>query len=212
MSKSIKDQLANVLGRRDEEPNIVLAEKISKTSDKNAVEELIGLVNDKSTRMRHDAIKTLYEIAERKPELVTSYYKEIISLLDHKDNRMKWGAMHALSAISKVKPDLLAKNITTILDAMDHGSVITRDHGIFILCRIASLKKYHDDAIELLLEQLQNAPVNQFPMYAERIAEVITPSYIKRMENIIHTRKDVMEIPSKEKRIEKLLKSLGRKK
>jgi hypothetical protein len=125
---------------------------------------------------------------------------------------MIWGAMHALSAISNVKPDLLVKNITTILDAMDHGSVITRDHGIFILCRIASLKKYHDDCMELLLEQLQKAPVNQFPMYAERTAKVATPAYSKRLEKIINARKDVMEIPSKKKRIEKILNSLHLKK
>jgi hypothetical protein len=211
MAKSIKDQLANVLGRRDEVPNIILAEKISKSSDKDAVEELIGLVNHKTTRMRHDAIKTIYEIAERKPELIAVYYKEILNLLDHKDNRMIWGAMHALSALSNVKPDLLAKNITNILDAMDHGSVITRDHGIFILCRIASLKKYHNDCIELLLEQLQKAPVNQFPMYAERTAEVATPADSKRLEKIILSRHDVAEVPSKNKRIEKVLKSLSNK-
>ncbi len=208
MSGSILDQLANALGRRDHAPNIALAEKISKASDKKAIEELIGLINHKSTPIRHDAIKVLYEIGERKPELIMGYLDEFLKLLDHKDNWMKWGTMSALYVISKVKPEFIARHLTTILDAMDKGSVITRDHGIYILCYLASMKKYHDDCMELLLEQLQKAPVNQVPMYAEKTAEVISPPYIRRMEKILRSRHDVMEIPSKEKRIERLLKSL----
>ena len=208
MAASIKDQLANALGRRDEAPNIALAEKISKASDKKAVEELIVLMNHKSTPIRHDAIKVLYEIGERKPELIMAFHDEFIMLLDHKDNWMKWGAMSALYEISKVKPEIIVKHLTTILDAMDKGSVITRDHGIYILRILASLKKYHNDCMELMLEQLQKAPVNQVPMYAEKTAEVISFPYIKRIEKILMSRRDVLEIPSKERRIEKLLKSL----
>lgn len=209
MSSSIKDQLANALGRRDEAPNIALADKISKASDKKAVEELIGLMNHTSIPIRHDAIKVLYEIGERKSELIEKYHEDFIKLLEHKDNWMKWGAMSALYVISKVKPELIADYLTTILDAMDEGSVITRDHGIYILCNMALVKKYHKDCMELLLEQLQKAPVNQMPMYAEKTAEVISAPYIKRMEKILRARYDVMEIPGKKKRIEKLLKSFS---
>ena len=208
MPESIEDQLANALGRRDEAPNIALAEKISKASNQKAVLELIGLMNHKSTPVRHDAIKVLYEIGERKPALIAYYSGDFIKLFDHKDNWMKWGAMTALSVISKIKPELIARHLPVILEAMDHGSVITRDHGIFILCDIARLKKYHDDCVELLLEQIQKAPVNQVPMYAEKTAEVISIPYIMRLEKILRSRHDVMEIPSKEKRIEKLLKTL----
>jgi len=74
------------------------------------------------------------------------------------------------------------------------------------------LKKYHEDCVELLFDQLQKAPVNQFPMYAEKTAEVISSSDIKRLEKILNSRQDVMEIPSKEKRINKLLKNLQSRK
>ncbi len=208
MSDVIKDQLANALGRKDEAPNIALAEKISKKADKKAIGELIALMNDKSTPVRHDAIKVLYEIGERKPELITGYAEDFLKLLDHKDNWMKWGAMTVLSVISKINPEYLAKHLSKILDAMDQGSVITRDHGIFILSNISSIKKYHEDCMELFLEQIQKAPVNQVPMYAEKMTEVISPAYIKKLEKILRSRHDVMEIPSKEKRIEKLLKKL----
>jgi hypothetical protein len=212
MPKSTLEQLASSLGRKDQEPNIALAEKISKASDKKAVAELIELMNHRSSAIRHDAIKVLYEIGERTPTMIIPYSVKFLKLFDQKDNWMKWGAMSALSAISNPKPDLVANHLTSILDAMDSGSVITRDHGIYILCNVAKLKKYHADCMELLLEQIQKAPVNQVPMYAEKTAEVISLPYIKKLEKILRSRPDVMEIPSKEKRIEKLLKNLQQKK
>jgi len=92
---------------------------------------------------------------------------------------------------------------------MDTGSVITRDHGIYILCSVSSLKKHHDDCMELLLEQIEKAPVNQTPMYAEKMAEVISDKYVSKLNKVLIARKDVMEIPSKKKRIEKVMKKLG---
>ncbi|HZV68713.1 MAG TPA: hypothetical protein VFG10_04185 [Saprospiraceae bacterium] len=208
MAKSISEQLASSLGRKNQEPNIALAEKISKTSDKKAVEELITLMNHKTSSLRHDAIKVLYEIGERKSELIIPFSNEFLKLFDQKDNWMKWGAMSALSMISKTNPELIAKHLTVVLDAMDSGSVITRDHGIYILSNVATLKKHHNDCMDLLLEQIQKAPVNQVPMYAEKTAEVISTPYVKRLEKVLRSRQDVMEIPSKAKRIEKLLKGL----
>ncbi len=208
MQKSIIDQLAHSLGRRDEVPNIALAEMICAKDDTKAIKELVILLQHKSGAIRNDAIKVLYEAGERKPGLISGYVRDFLSALGHKDNRMKWGAMSALSAISKAKPELLASDLPVIIEAMDSGSVITRDHGIYILSNVARLKKYHADCLELLLEQVEKAPVNQMPMYAERTAEVISPSYVARLIKILQSRKDVLEIPSKEKRINKVLKDL----
>ena len=208
MTKSIIDRLAHSLGRRDEMPNIELAEKISKQNDKAAVLELISCLEHKSVAVRNDAIKVLYETGERKPDLIVGYCSDFMTALLHKDNRMKWGAMSALSSISKTHPELLAKELSTIVWAMDEGSVITRDHGMYILANVGRLKKHHADCMELLLEQLERAPVNQVPMYAEKIAEIISKPYLRRFEKILRSREDVMEIPSKQKRIEKLLNSI----
>lgn len=206
MAINVKEQLATSLGKNDEAPNIALATKIVKSSDNNAVKELIALLDDKRTAVRSDVIKVLYEIAERNVELILPYTKNILALLDHKDNRMRWGAMSALSAISMKKPEIIAKQLPVILEAMDSGTVITRDHGMAILCQAARLKKYHNDSMELLLEQLEKAPVNQFASYAEKIFGVISPGHVKRFITILKSRKDVSEFPAKYKRIEKLLK------
>jgi hypothetical protein len=208
MAKSIIDQLASSLGKRDELPNIVLASKIAKSGNEDHLKELFSLVAGKKPAVRNDAIKVIYEIGERKPEMISKHVEDFISLLKHNDNRMIWGAMTALSSISKTQPKLLVPFMVDIVDAIDKGSVITRDHGIFILSHIATLPKQHKHCLELLLEQLEKAPVNQLPMYAEKTTEVVTMPFVKRMINTLEARTDVIEIPSKAKRIEKVIKQL----
>ena len=212
MAKSIIDQLASSLGQRDEQPNIALAMKIAKSGNEEQLAELFTLLAGKKPALRNDAIKVIYEIGERKPEMISKHVRDFISLLEHKDNRMKWGAMSALSSICKTQPKLLVPFIVNVVTAMDEGSVITRDHGIYILSYIAALPKHHNDCMELLLEQLEKAPINQLPMYAEKTAEVVTTPFAKRMLATLKARTDVMEIPSKAKRIEKVIKQLDRMK
>lgn len=157
MSQSVLDQLATSLGQRDEQPNVNLAIKIAKSKSKDQVQELVALLEHKKGDIRNDAIKVLYEIGERAADLIRGHMNVFLKALHHKDNRMKWGAMHALSAISKSFPESLAPHIVEIVNAMDAGSVITRDNGIYILCHLAELKKYHKDCMELLLEQVEKA-------------------------------------------------------
>lgn len=189
-----------------------LAKKIAGKDNTSAIAELMDLLESGPSPMRHDAIKVLYEAGEIKPGLLLPYHQTFLRLLGHKDNRMKWGAMCALSAISRGNPATLVPHLPLILDAMDSGTVITRDHGIYILCHVARIKKHHADVMELMLEQIDKAPVNQVPMYAEKMAEVITPAFTDRLVHILQSRKDVLAIPSKQKRIDKLIRQLQPKK
>jgi predicted HNH restriction endonuclease len=72
---SIIKMLATSLGRRDEVPNIDLAIKIAESGNEGAVKELIGNLSNKNKKIQADCIKTLYEIGERKPELISKYYR-----------------------------------------------------------------------------------------------------------------------------------------
>ncbi len=209
MSKSVQDQLASALGHRDEKPNIDLAIKIARDGNMDQVTELISLVENKKAALRHDAIKVLYEIGERNPDMISKHIQVFLTALSHNDNRMKWGAMTALSSISKVHPQLLAPFLVDIVKAMEEGSVITRDHGIYILCHVAKLNRYQQDCMALLLEQLEKAPVNQLPMYAEKTAEVIAAGDAKKLFNILKNRADVLDFPPKARRIEKLIRQIN---
>jgi hypothetical protein len=208
MTLSMEAQLASSLGQRDEVPNIKLAEKIARQGSPEQVKELMSLLEHKKPGVRSDAIKVVYELTDRRPDLMVGKVKDFIRLLDHKDNRLRWGAMSALSAMSKFKPELLASHLVRIVDAMEEGTVITRDHGIYILSEVAGTKKHHAAAMELMLEQIEKAPVNQFPMYAEKFMEVISQPYVKRFKQILSARTDVKEIPSKAKRIQKVQRGL----
>ena len=101
---SVISQLASSLGRRDEAPNQVLAQKIAQTRDRCSVQELVVNLSNADKNIQSDCIKVLYEIGERDPALISGYYEEFGSLLNHKNNRLVWGAMTALDAIAEVEP------------------------------------------------------------------------------------------------------------
>ena len=71
--KDILEQLAHSMGRRDEEPNIALAERIAASDNAEAMAELKGLIDRGTMAIRYDALKVFYEVGERKPELIFPY-------------------------------------------------------------------------------------------------------------------------------------------
>src|SRR5438045_9754024 len=97
---SVLDKLSSSFGRRDEKPNQELAGQIAAKNDAKAIKELIELLHDKNKNVQSDAIKVLYEIGEKKPELISKYAKEFVKFLDSTNNRLQWGAMTALDAIT----------------------------------------------------------------------------------------------------------------
>src|SRR5687767_10800532 len=101
---NIIEQLASSLKRRDEVPNQLLAEKIAKDNNQEAITELISLLQHKNKDIQHDAIKVLYEVGERQARLISYHIPVFLDLLKSKNNRMQWGAMAALSAIARYNP------------------------------------------------------------------------------------------------------------
>jgi len=207
---SILNQLSSAQGRKDEVPNQELAAKIVAAANKEAVKELIENLNNKNKDIQNDCIKTLYEVAEKRPDLVSVYASDFIKLLDSKNSRMVWGTMTAISTITLEQPELVFNALPKIINMADtSGSVIARDHAMYILSRLATIKKYYEDCLILIIEQLIKAPVNQFPMYTEITAPVIKdldkPAYLK----ILADRLDDIDQESKRKRIEKVLKKMS---
>jgi hypothetical protein len=205
---SIIPQLAISLGRRDEEPNIVLAETIASANNKAAVEELVANLKNKDKKIVSDCIKVFYEIAARRPELIAPHFDALFALLDSKDNRLVWGAMTALDSIAAAVPDKIAKQLNKILTVTEAGSVITKDHAVGILVALAANKKHEQLAMQHLLDQLANAVNNQFGMYSEQIATVLPDKYKQAFIEILNGRIPLLEKDSQKKRIDKLLKNL----
>jgi hypothetical protein len=205
---SVIERLACSLGRRDEVPNQELAADVAARDDKNAVKELIENLAVKNKNIRHDCIKTLYEIGYLRPALIAEYYPNFFSLIDDKDNRMQWGGMTALSSIVSEKPKEIFASLRKIIDAADRGSVITRDHCVKILVALSSNEQYAGKTFPLLNEQLLTCPINQVPMYAENALPVIAAENKERFIKTLRLRLDEIEKDSARKRLEKIIKNL----
>lgn len=208
---TVLNKLASALDRRDEVPNQELAKQIADNKDKTAVQELIDNLKNKSKDIQNDCIKVLYEIGEREPVLISSYYKEFLALLDHKNNRLQWGGMTALSSIALENPKAIYAALPKIIAAADRGSVITRDQAVNILIHLCRIKQYADDVFALLNEQLMNSPANQLPMYAERALPVINEKNKKQFIKTLHSRLDDIERETGRKRVEKIIKKFSDK-
>lgn len=200
--------LAYSLGRKDEGPNEALANLIVQRNDREAVDYLLDFIQDKDKNIHNDAIKVIYEIGEKKPELISHAFGRFIDLLSHKNNRLQWGAMAAIDAIAEVVPSATYQHLAAILDSAEKGSVITRDHTVNILIKLTRQKSFETDAMSLLLEQIERAPENQLPMYVERAYEGIPNHLFLPLLELIKSRLPDVEKESKRKRLEKVIRKI----
>jgi hypothetical protein len=113
--------LASSLGRRDEVPNVELAQRIVKTEDKGAIKELVENLSNKDGHIQADCIKVLYEIGDKKPKLISGFVRQFLALLGSKNNRLVWGAMTALDSITLEEPAAIAENLPKITRIADKG-------------------------------------------------------------------------------------------
>lgn len=206
---SILSKLASSLGRRDEAPNEELAREIVASGDQKAVAELVENLKNRNKDIRNDCIKVLYEIGGAAPEQIAPHAEVFVELLGHKDNRMQWGAMAALDALTPAAPAFLYDRLDRILAASDGGSVITKDHAVNILIRLAAYPAYAENALPLLREQILRSPGNQVPMYAERSLPVIPAKEKAAFADAMRSRLPDLEKESKRARLEKVIKKLG---
>ncbi|HET6227832.1 MAG TPA: hypothetical protein VFF27_16225 [Bacteroidia bacterium] len=206
---SVLPKLASSLNRKDEVPNQDLAKLLASRSDRRSIQELVDNLNNSSTAIQGDCIKVLYEIGERKPQLIAEYVKEFIDLLGSKNNRLQWGAMTAISSIALEAPKIVNAALPKILAVSDKGSVITKDHAVNILIKLSSIKPYNETAFPLLLKQLSKSPTNQLPMYAEKAMPIINEKNKRVFIKTLSCRLEDIERDTKRKRVEKVIKKFS---
>lgn len=205
---SIAGRLAGALERRDERPNVDLAEAIAAAGDREAVNELVDLVRSGTARQRNDAMKVLYEIGARDPNLIGGYCPVFLEALGSKTNRQVWGAMQALDAVAELRAEQIAAELPRIIEAADRGSVIAKDRCTSLLTKLARAG-YANKAVPILVERLKTAAPNQFPTYAEETASVVTPEEKPGLIAMIRARLSGMTQKAKRERMEKLLRKLN---
>lgn len=205
---SVLDRLASALGRRDEKPNVALAEELVRRGDTAGVAELAHALVHGTPAIAGDAIKALYEIGERNPRLIAPHIDAFFSTLSSKHNRLVWGALSALDTVAAIESKRMAKRLPEILEIWDKTSVIGKDKTVSILCKLVAAG-YEEPAIATLLGILKTSAVNQTPMYAEHVGAVIPPAHERALRAILQRRLAQITQTSKRTRIEKVLRKLG---
>ena len=204
----VLSKLASALDRNDERPNVELAEALVAKPDKKAVAALADALSAGTVPVQHDAIKVLYEIGERAPDLIAPHAEAFLALLKSRNNRNVWGAMSAIDTIAGVRVTDVAGHLKDILAAADKGSVIAKDKAMSTLAKLAQAGE--TKAMPALLERLADAAPNQFPMYAELAASAVTPAYKAKLIGILETRLKTIEATAKKARVEKVLRKLAK--
>jgi hypothetical protein len=205
---TVLDKLAGALDRRDEQPNVALAEEIVARRDMAAIVELAAAVRSGATRQANDAIKVLYEVGARDPELIAGQCPVFVEALRSSNNRKVWGAMTAIDTVAERRAATLVAELPAIIAAADKGSVIAKDHCNSILVKLARAG-YGELAVPILVERLRTAAPNQFPTYAEAIAPVLTPETRPGFLAVLKERIGRIAQESKRKRIEKVMAKLN---
>lgn len=206
---SVLDKLASALGRNDERPNVELAGALAAKSDAVAIAELAGALASGPVAVSNDAIKVLYELGALRPDLVAPHAAVFLTLLGGKNNRNLWGALQAIETITQVVPEQVLAALPAILAAADKGSVIAKDKAVQILAKLAAAG-HSEVALPVLLERVEAAAPNQFPMYAEAASVVIDAEHRERLRQLLETRLGRIEASAKRARVEKVLRRLQR--
>lgn len=207
-NRSIANRLAGAMDRRDERPNVALAEDVAASRDRSAVSDLVTLVQSGTVRQRNDAMKVLYEIGARDPELIGGHCPVFLEALGSHTNRQVWGAMQVLDSVAELRAEQIAAELPTIIAAADRGSVIAKDRCNSILTKLARAG-YADKAVPLIVNRLKTAAPNQFPTYAEEAASVVTEAEKPGLIATIRQRLESITQRAKRERMEKLLRKLN---
>ena len=202
------ERLACNLGRSDEKPNIELAEYLCLHNDTGGIKEVIDGFKGKDKAVANDCIKVLYEIGERKPELISDYACDFITYLHSKNNRLAWGSMTALAKVAEYASEPVFENLSLIISAYERGSVITVDNSISVFAKLCKTnERYAETVLPIILEHLQKCRPKEVSQHAERASICFNSKNANGFIEVLEKRVSHLTA-SQQKRINKLLKML----
>ena len=200
--------LACRLDRNDEALNIELAQKLCDTNDKKGIQEIVSGLKSDEQAVANDCIKVLYEIGQRRPELIVDFAEDFITELSNRNNRIVWGSMMALEYIAPIKPDAIFNHLPEIVTAYKNGSVITVDNSISVFAHLCKANSsYQSQIFPILLEHLAKCRAKEIPQHFERMAVCINSDNKEAFIKVLDIRANELSEPQN-KRVLKLKRSL----
>ena len=202
------EKLACKLGRNDEAPNIELAEELCRNNDTTGIKEVVDGYTGADRAVANDCIKVLYEIGERKPELITDYVDVFISHLRSKNNRLAWGSMTALAKIAELTPEPIFEKLSLIVATYKDGSVITVDNSISVFAGLCKADdSYAKEVLPILINHLQKCKPKEVPQHAERASVCFNIGNAGAFSEVLEIRLPHLAAAG-QTRVRKLLKKL----
>ena len=208
MCAAVSDKLACNLGRKDEIPNIELAEYLCQHNDINGIKDIVDGFKGNDKAVANDCIKVLYEIGERKPELISGYANDFIACLHSKNNRLAWGSMTALAAITEHAAEQIFEKLYLVQSAYERGSVITVDNSISVFARLCKAdSRYAEKTLPIIINHLQKCRPKDVAQHAERASDCFCKENANAFIEVLENRIPHLSA-SQQTRINKLLKKL----
>jgi hypothetical protein len=121
--------------------------------------------------------------------------------------RQLWETMQDVFAAAPGHLDVVHDELPALVEAANRGSVIARDHVVRILALLMAEERFID-VVPGYLAILDDAPDNQFPMYAELGAPVLPESALGEFERILGERFGRLSEP-KQRRVGAVLRRLA---
>jgi hypothetical protein len=206
---SVLPKLASALNRSDEIPNQQLAQEIAEQNDHAAVRELVENLSNPDHNIQNDCIKVLYEVGERKPELIANHVDAFITLLGSRNNRLVWGGMTALGMIASQKAADIWKQMEVIMQTTENGSAITQDWGVRVMAAISAQDTDYEKRIfPFLLNFLRQARPKDLPRHAESVLVAVNKGNRNELLSLLNTRKSSLK-PAQAKRIDSLIRKIN---
>lgn len=111
-------------------------------------------LENKDPRIKFGFAKELIQTANIRPKELYPYYDVIVEYLNHYNSIIRWTAIDLIGYLSKVDDKNKTKmQISVLLTFLHCGHLITANHAIFSLGKIAEAKpEYRDLIVEELLK------------------------------------------------------------
>lgn len=205
---AIIDQLAVSLGRKDDEPNKVLAKEIVAKKNIAGVKELAGNLQNADAKIVSNCLEVLEWVSTEKPELVSDYASQLLSLVQSKNNRHVWSAMIVLARIADLAADVIWKSIEEIIRVTETGSVITMDNGIKIMAQVSSQNEtYEKKLFPILMKYLKECRSKSIPQYSESVFVAVNQDNKNDFVRVLQNRMEQLS-SSQKNRVQKVIKKV----
>lgn len=188
--------------------NKELAKEITSHRDERAVTEIFAIATNQAEPRSGSAINVIGEVASRAPSLIAPYVDQLVSIASGATGLRLWESTGALAAIARYQPELLEPHWRAIVRHAHGDSVIARDNAVKVLCALTRTR-IRQDVVPVLMNVLESAPVNQFPSYAEQIADIATEQDRDRLHLILEQRVGEMPNAAKSRRVNKVLQRIS---